>query len=174
MDRSREGKVIPSLKRTNVITQSIYYCGIVIILPVRTSLLSCSHIVWPYGNSSINLTDMKFLWRPNKCTDVCVIYLVSGAFSLRDWHTFLCLVCKAAACVCIIKTWWEIKEHAFKTTDLKRQEESLQVLWDSIILLLSVWIESLTLILCGSRLLANYGHYNHCWSKAPRGFVVSA
>jgi len=26
-------------------TQSVYYCGIVIILPVRTSLLSCSHIV---------------------------------------------------------------------------------------------------------------------------------
>jgi hypothetical protein len=66
---------------------------------------------------------MKFLWRPNKRTDVCVIYLVSGAFSLRDWHTFMCLVCKAAACVCIIKTWWEIKEHTLKTTDLKRQEE---------------------------------------------------
>lgn len=35
----------------------------------------------------------------------------------------MCLVCKAAACVCVIKSWWEIKEHALKTTDLKRQEE---------------------------------------------------
>jgi len=161
--------------------QFVYYCGVVIILPVRTSLLSCNHIVWPYWNSSINFTDMKFLWRPNKCTDVCVIYLVSGAFSLRDWHTFMCLVCKAAACVCVIKSWWEIKEHALKTTDLKRQEEictkdrrrSVHVSWDSIILLSSMWIESLSLILCGSRLLANYGHHNYHWGKAPRGFVVS-
>jgi len=44
-DRSRERKAIPSLKRTHVMTHSVYYCGIVIILPVRTSLLSCNHIV---------------------------------------------------------------------------------------------------------------------------------
>jgi hypothetical protein len=79
--------------------------------------------LWPYWNSSINFTGMKFLGCPNKCTDVCVIYLVSGAFRLRDLHNFMCLVCEAAACVCIIKSWWEIKEHSLKTTDLKRQEE---------------------------------------------------
>jgi hypothetical protein len=64
-----------------------------------------------------------------------------------------------------------MKEHSLKTIDLKGQEEiCTRFMRQYNIAIIHVNRVS---VINFSRLLANYGHHNYHWGKAPRGFVVS-